>query len=108
MQEQRKHPRVPVVIPLSCEIEGSASFYAAATDISLRGARIQCASPPEVGTKVTIVVHLPGASGQSRLPATVRWTEPGMFGVQFGALGVQDTCWMANLMGRSARAARRP
>jgi len=99
--DKRKHQRIPIVLPLSCEIEGANTFYAAAKDISLRGARIQCFQPPPVGTKVTVVVQLPGAAKTSRLPGTVRWTMQGAFGVQFEPLGLQDACSMATLLGRA-------
>ncbi len=106
MQDQRKHTRAPVLIPVTCEIPGSPTFYGAAKDISLRGARIQCGSPPEVGVKVTVVVRLPGESRQSRLPGTVRWSGQRAFGVQFATLSIQDTCAMATLLGRALRAGR--
>jgi len=103
MQDQRKHTRASVLIPVTCEVSGSPTFYGAAKDISLRGARIQCAAPPEVGTRLAVVVRLPGESRQSRLRGTVRWTNPRAFGVQFETLSVKDTCAMANLLGRLLR-----
>jgi hypothetical protein len=106
MHNKRKHTRAPVLIPVTCEVQGSASFYGAAKDISLRGARIQCGTPPEVGTKVTVVVRLPGEPQQSRLEGTVRWTKSRTFGIQFETLGVKDTCAMANLLGRLLRAGK--
>jgi hypothetical protein len=106
MQHQRKHTRASVLIPVTCEVSGSPAFYGAAKDISLRGARIQCGKPPEAGTKVTVVVRLPGEPRQSRLEGTVRWTTARAFGVQFETLGVKDTCAMANLLGRLLRSGK--
>jgi len=105
--DKRKYQRIAVVIPLSCEVDGAETFYAAAKDISLRGARIQCFKPPEVGTKVAVVVHLPGAPRPSRLTGTVRWRGQGMFGVEFEPLGVRDACSMANLLGGAMRSKKR-
>ena len=105
MNDLRKHTRAPVLIPVTCEVPGAPTFYGAAKDISLRGARIHCGNPPEVGAKVTVVLHLPGEPRQSRLPGTVRWRTQAAFGVQFEALSVQDTCAMANVLGRALRSA---
>jgi type IV pilus assembly protein PilZ len=43
------------------------------------------------GTQVTIVLRLPNAKADSRLPGVIRWLKPGGFGVQFGLLGARDT-----------------
>ena len=88
---------------MTCEPNGMPPFDAVATDISLNGSRLESPEPPDVGTRMTIVVHLPGSDGISRLPATVRWRKPGQFGVQFGLLEVRDTYWIADLMGNSIR-----
>jgi hypothetical protein len=90
-------------MPVSCELEGAAVIDGLATDMSLRGSRIECAELPGFGVQVTIVVHLPGEKEASRLPATVCWTKPGCFGVRFGLLGARDTYRIADLMGRSFR-----
>jgi type IV pilus assembly protein PilZ len=44
---------------------------------------------PAIGTDVTVACSLPKLD--ARLPAVVRWTKPGGFGVQFGLLGARET-----------------
>ena len=88
---------------MSCELEGDVVFDAVATDICLGGSRIESPETPGVGARLTIVTHLPGCSERSRLPATVRWTERGAFGVQFGLIGARDTYRIADLMSKAMR-----
>jgi hypothetical protein len=105
MRDRRQHIRVAISIPVSCEVEGDLVFDGLAQDISLGGSRIQCATSPIEGARLTIVVQLPGALDGSRLPATVRWCNADCFGVQFGLLSARDTYRIVDVMGRSIRAA---
>jgi type IV pilus assembly protein PilZ len=84
-----------------CELESGAVINGLATDISRGGSRIDSAEVPEFGTRFTVVARMPGEKEASRLPATVRWTGPGCFGVQFGLLGARDTYRIVDLMSRS-------
>ena len=78
-------------------------FHAVLTDISLAGSRCECSEPPAFGSSVTIVGVLPGWTNLSRLPATVRWTRPDAFGIQYGLLGARDTRIIAELMAQAVR-----
>jgi type IV pilus assembly protein PilZ len=100
MAHERRHLRARVRLPVSCEPEGGAQFPAVVTDISIGGCRIECAEAPAFGSTLTIVITLLGRTELSRLPATVRWTQSGKFGVQFGLLGARDTSLLAQLMSR--------
>ncbi|HMJ12103.1 MAG TPA: PilZ domain-containing protein [Polyangiaceae bacterium] len=92
MQEKRVHPRSPLRIPVTCELPGQQSITGDAKDVSLGGMFIEApdASPP-FGTAITVVCELPGLDREARLPAVVRWTKAGGFGVQFGLLGARET-----------------
>ena len=103
MEDKRRHLRVPVRVHVSCELEGDVVFDAVATDICLGGSRIESPQSPGFGSRLTIVTQLPGCSERSRLPATVRWTQSGAFGVQFGLLGARDTYRIADLMSKAMR-----
>jgi len=59
---------------------------------------LESATSPAFGTELTIVGTLPGAKKDLRLPAIVRWTKPGGFGVQFGLLGALETHVLSELM----------
>jgi type IV pilus assembly protein PilZ len=83
--------------------EGEPPFDAIITNISIGGCGVESTETPAFGSAMTVVVGLPGATEPSQLPAVVRWTKPGEFGVQFGSLGVRDTKCIAGLMSRPPR-----
>ena len=76
---------------VSCEQKQGAVIAGLGRDISLGGMFIEASEVPPFGTDLTIVGRLPGMDRDSRLPAVVRWTKPGGFGVQFGLLGARET-----------------
>ncbi len=97
MQDKRRHPRVAIRVPISCEVAGAAPFAAVAADLSVGGLFAESELVPAFGTELTIVGDFPGAPGL-RLPAIVRWARGGGFGVQFGLLGARETHLLAKLM----------
>lgn len=90
MQDKRRHPRVPVNLPISWEGPELRATSGILVDVSMGGAFLSTENPPAFGVEVIIVGDLPGAPG-ARLPAVVRWSKPGGFGVQFGLLGARET-----------------
>ncbi len=98
MEEKRVHPRVPINVDVSCERKDGPAVSGVAKDLSLGGMFIESEQAVEFGTDLTIVTRLPGASGDSRLPAVVRWAKPGGFGVQFGLLGARETHAITSLL----------
>jgi hypothetical protein len=98
LEDKRVHQRVPIDVTATCEPKGGAPFQALAKDISVGGMFLEVSDAPSFGTELTIVVLLPGAKKQVRLPAIVRWTKPTGFGVQFGLLGAFETHVISELM----------
>ena len=98
MNDKRLHPRVPIDVTFSCERAGGASFSVHARDISVGGMYLDSGEQLSFGTPVTMVGRLPGAKKELHLPAVVRWTKPGGFGVQFGLLGALETHLISELM----------
>lgn len=98
MVDKRLHARAPIDATLVCERPDGASFAVQAKDISVGGMYLDAPEQPPFGTKVTMVGLLPGAKKEVRLPAVVRWTKPGGFGVQFGLLGALETHVISELM----------
>jgi type IV pilus assembly protein PilZ len=98
LQEKRSYPRVSIDLEVSCEVDGKPAFAGNGRDISLGGMFIDAAEVPAFGTKITVVARLPGINDASRLPAVVRWSSPGGFGVQFGLLGARETHAITRLM----------
>jgi hypothetical protein len=103
MVDKRQHIRVPVKMLVLCEVDGATVINGLATNISLGGSRIESAEVPEFGSELTVVARIPGEKKLSRLPATVRWTKPSCFGVQFRMLRAKDTYRIAHLMSQSVR-----
>ena len=97
MREKRQHLRTPVRFKVVCAQEGAADFEAEAKDLSMGGMFIDSSTMPAFGASVTIVVE-GMAPRVVRLPATVRWTMPEGFGVQFGLLGAYETHALVNFM----------
>ena len=91
MQDKRLHPRTPLVVSITCEVNGGASVSGLSKDISIGGMFIESDAQLSFGTEVTIVLRLPNTKADVRLPGIVRWLKPGGFGVQFGLLGARET-----------------
>lgn len=91
MQDKRSHPRVPLIVDVTCEVSGGASILGRAKDISVGGMYIESETPVSFGTEVSIVLRLPNTKANARLPGVIRWIKPGGFGVQFGLLGARET-----------------
>jgi hypothetical protein len=60
-------------------------------NFSLGGAAIQTAEPAPFGSRVTVFMELDGIEGETRLGGTVRWSKPGVMGVQWDSVGVRVT-----------------
>lgn len=100
MQDKRRHPRVPVNIPISCEVPNLGTISGILVDVSVGGAFVTSETVPAFGVEITILGDLPGAPGV-RLPAVVRWSKPSGFGVQFGLLGARETHALSGVVHRS-------
>jgi hypothetical protein len=97
VDEKRRHPRVVINLPISCEVADGTGFQAKARDVSVGGMFVEAAIAPAFGTQLTIIGNFPGRAGM-RIPAIVRWVSPGGFGVQFGLLGAHETHVLAAIV----------
>lgn len=98
MHDKRSHPRVPLIVEVTCEVSGGASILGRAKDISVGGMYIESETEVSFGTQVSIVLRLPNTKADARLPAVIRWIKPGGFGVQFGLLGARETHAISELL----------
>jgi len=96
--DKRSHPRVPLSVPVACEVSGGASIMGRSKDISVGGVYIESETQVSFGTQVTIVLRLPNTKADARLPGVIRWIKPGGFGVQFGLLGARETHAISELL----------
>ncbi len=85
--EQRASRRK--VVPVRCWIvDGKVERYASLADISLDGARLLTASPPLVGTTVTMRFRLHCKGNEVSAEARVVWRSEGFRG-RGGVMGVE-------------------
>lgn len=91
MHDKRVHPRVPLSANVTCEVRGGQVISGFTKDISVGGVFIHSDEQVTFGTEVTIVVRMPTAKTDLRLPGTIRWMKEDGFGVQFGLLGARET-----------------
>lgn len=97
--EKRQHPRTPYQLSVRCLLDGSSNEIQGTTkDIGLGGMFVASDSALAFDTKITVVLALPGIEGETRIPATVRWSTSEGFGVQFGLLGARETHALTDLM----------
>jgi Tfp pilus assembly protein PilZ len=85
-------------VDVTCEVEGGVSIIGRSKDISIGGMFIESETPVTFGTEVSILLRLPNTKGVARLPGTIRWLNPGGFGVQFGLLGARETHAISELL----------
>lgn len=98
MEEKRVHARAPIDIAVACKTPEGVSASGVAKDISVGGVYIESEKTFEFNTQLTIHISLPGTNGELALPAVVRWSKPGGFGVQFQLLGARETHAITNLL----------
>ena len=89
VKEKRLHQRVSVEVHVTCEGYGETAFEGIGKDLSVGGMFVETDRVPPFGTQLVLQTDI----GKSRvsLPAVVRSTRTGGFGVQFGLLGARET-----------------
>jgi hypothetical protein len=89
--EQRANPRTRLRHAAEFSVGDGGRQYGVCRNLSLGGAAIQTAEPAAFGSRVTVYMLLEGIEGQIALVGTVRWSKPGVMGVQWESLGVRVT-----------------
>jgi type IV pilus assembly protein PilZ len=97
VRDKRQYQRAELAIDVIVQLKDGTSVPARSCDVSQGGMFISSKAVFAFGTEVTIVCLLPRLEG-ARLPAIVRWTKPGGFGVQFGLLGARETHALGQLV----------
>jgi type IV pilus assembly protein PilZ len=98
--EKRGHPRVRLGLSGTCRRTDGVTFTGTVRDISVGGMFMETDQAVTFGEEVTIVIRVPTSRNELSLPAIVRWTNPGGFGVQFGLLGARETHALSELFRR--------
>jgi hypothetical protein len=60
-------------------------------NLSLGGAAIQTTEPAPFGCRVVVFMQLDGIDAETALGGTVRWSKPGVMGVQWDSQGARVT-----------------
>jgi hypothetical protein len=89
--EQRATPRTRVRDAVEFADTDGRRYAGVCCNLSLGGTAIQTADPAPFGSRVTVFMELEGMEGETRLEATVRWSKPGVMGVQWHLLGARVT-----------------
>ena len=85
-EEQRRHKRVPLHVPVECRPRGDAVLSAHCENISISGLLVRCADPFPEDTEVSLSFELPG-SGRITTNARVAHMVPAVFmGLEFDGL----------------------
>lgn len=92
---RRLHERYDVELPVMV-IAGEREIPGASHNISLGGMSIALSEDVAFGAPVRVRVELPALKGDAaELVGTVRWSEDGLLGVQFGSLRAKEV-WALN------------
>jgi hypothetical protein len=89
--EQRATPRTRLRHAVEFANGAGQRHPGVCRNLSLGGAAIQTAEPAPFGSRITVYMELDGIGGETSLTGTVRWSRPGVMGVQWDSLGVRVT-----------------
>jgi hypothetical protein len=90
VRDKRQFHRTEFVTDVLVELEDGSRLNARSADVSPGGMFLHAEVTPSFSANVVLVCSLPRLP-DARLPAVVRWTKEGGFGVQFGLLGARET-----------------
>lgn len=110
---ERNHRRIPVSLPITCRIEEvgepAAQVIGLTHDVGGGGAWILCASPPAVGTRVSLSLG-PVEGDTLRLDGRVAWLRRDVwvtgFGVRFDTKDSRDAARLRGLLRRACETGR--
>jgi hypothetical protein len=89
--EQRATPRTRVYGHVDFTTGDATRHTGVCRNLSLGGAAIQTTEPAPFGCRVVVFMQLEGLDGETALGGTVRWSKPGVMGVQWDSQGVRVT-----------------
>ena len=88
--DKRQHPRKVIEAEVAFQVGDGTRVEARCRDVSLGGMFIETTTPLAYGSKVQLVMRLPGMY-DAPIEAIVRWSKPDGMGVQFGVMGARET-----------------
>jgi hypothetical protein len=89
--DSRRHLRTTTSCAIEFAIGDGAPRTGICRDMSLGGLKIETQEPAPFGAELRIFIELKGIPGTTELTGFVRWTKPGIIGVQLGSFGARVT-----------------
>ncbi len=89
--DSRRHARKKTSYPIEFAIGNGPRHAAICRDISLGGLQVETETTAPFGAELQIFIELSGIAGTTQLRGFVRWTKPGIMGVQLGSFGARVT-----------------
>ena len=98
MEERRRQARISISIPVALalpeRIEGTCR------DINLGGLFVEADRLVSYGSRLTVLLRLPGFETEVAVGGTVRWQDAGGMGIQFDMMGARETAALLELVKR--------
>ncbi len=91
VREQRRHLRKQMRRSIEFALVGRTRTFGICLNLGLGGMQIETAEPGDFGDRIVVYLELEGLDGETALPGIVRWSKPGVMGVQFDSHGVRIT-----------------
>jgi len=98
----RAHQRIEWIAPIRL-IVGDEIIVAETRNASAGGLLVATTAPIRFGTELDVVLQLPGQPTETTTRVVVRWTQPGMLGVQFVGLRAIELRALHQLLRRGSR-----
>lgn len=84
MNAQRKHERYAYELDVEVVFDEGEQHQAKIINFSIGGAFVHVEPTPEFGSKIKLLIDLPGVPERSEIPCFVRWIKEGEgVGIQF-------------------------
>lgn len=83
--------RIEIDVRAELVMAAGPSISCRVADVSVGGARVETDALVPFGSTAVLRMRLPGSTRDLVLPTVVRWTRPGVLGLQFGLLGARET-----------------
>ncbi len=101
--DSRRHARTKTSHAIEFAIGNGTPRPGICRDMSLGGLQIETQEPAPFGADVNIFIELKGIAGPTQLRGVVRWTKPGIMGVQLGSFGARVTHAIIAMLGDHER-----
>ena len=89
--DQRTEPRTRVFGEVEFTLGDGVRHAGICRNLSLGGSAIQTTEPAPFGARVVVFMQLVDIAGETAIGGTVRWSKPGVMGVQWDSQGARVT-----------------